>query len=97
MPLHGSYRRLGIFPPIGPTGAQCLPAVGAAWAMKMAGKENVVLCTIGDAATRQGEFFEAIAFAIQELLPIVFVIEDNGFGISTSTMRQLPFRLGIFA
>lgn len=97
MPLHGSYRRLGIFPPIGPTGAQCLPAVGAAWAMKMAGKANVVLCTIGDAATRQGEFFEAIAFAVQELLPIVFVIEDNGFGISTSTVHQLPFRLGIFA
>ncbi len=97
MPLHGSYRRLGIFPPIGPTGAQCLPAVGAAWAMKLAGKPNVVLCTIGDAATRQGEFFEAIAFAIQESLPIVFVIEDNGFGISTSTARQLPFRLGIFS
>jgi 2-oxoisovalerate dehydrogenase E1 component len=97
MPLHGSYRRLGIFPPIGPTGAQCLPAVGAAWAMKLAGKPNIVLCTIGDAATRQGEFFEAIAFAIQESLPIVFVIEDNGFGISTSTAHQLPFRLGIFA
>ena len=97
MPLHGSYRRLGIFPPIGPTGAQCLPAVGAAWAFKMAGKSNVVLCTIGDAATRQGEFFEAITFAIQESLPIVFVIEDNGFGISTSTARQLPFRLDVFA
>ena len=97
MPLHGSYRRLGIFPPIGPTGAQCLPAVGAAWGFKMAGKANVVLCTIGDAATRQGEFFEAITFAIQESLPIVFVIEDNGFGISTSTARQLPFRLDIFA
>ncbi len=97
MPLHGSYRRLGIFPPIGPTGAQCLPAVGAAWAMQMAGKPNVVLCTIGDAATRQGEFFEAIAFAIQESLPIVFVVEDNGFGISTSTERQLPFRLGMFS
>jgi len=97
MPLHGSYRRLGIFPPIGPTGAQCLPAVGAAWALKMAGKPNIVLCTIGDAATRQGEFFEAITFAIQESLPIVFIIEDNGFGISTSTAHQLPFRLGIFA
>jgi 2-oxoisovalerate dehydrogenase E1 component len=62
----------------------------------MAGKSNVVLCTIGDAATRQGEFFEAITFAIQESLPIVFVIEDNGFGISTSTARQLPFRLDLF-
>ncbi len=96
MPLHGSYRRLGIFPPIGPTGAQCLPAVGAAWGIKLSGKPNVVLCTIGDAATRQGEFFEAVAFAVQEGLPVVFVVEDNGFGISTSTARHLPFRLGIF-
>lgn len=97
MPLHGSYRRLGIFPPIGPTGSQCLPAVGAAWAMKLSKKHNVVLCTIGDASTRQGEFYEAVTMAVQDQLPIVFVVEDNGFGISTRTEGQLPFRLGIFA
>ncbi len=97
MPLHGSYRRLGVFPPIGPTGSQCLPAVGAAWGIKLSGTRNIVLCTIGDASTRQGEFYEAVAFAVQEQLPIVFVVEDNGFGISTPTLRQLPFRLGIFS
>lgn len=97
MPLHGSYRRLGVFPPIGPTGSQCLPAVGAAWGIKLSGAHNIVLCTIGDAATRQGEFYEAVAFAVQERLPIIFVVEDNGLGISTPTLRQLPFRLGIFS
>lgn len=97
MPLHGSYRRLGIFPPIGPTGSQCLPAVGAAWGMKMSRKPNVVLCTIGDAATRQGEFYEAVTLSVQYRLPIVFVVEDNGFGISTRTAEQLPFRLGVFS
>jgi 2-oxoisovalerate dehydrogenase E1 component len=97
MPLHGSYRRLGVFPPIGPTGSQCLPAVGAAWGIKLSGARNIVLCTIGDASTRQGEFYEAVAFAVQERLPVVFVVEDNGFGISTPTLKQLPFRLGIFS
>jgi 2-oxoisovalerate dehydrogenase E1 component len=97
MPLHGSYRRLGVFPPIGPTGSQCLPAVGAAWGIKLSGAHNIVLCTIGDASTRQGEFYEAVAFAVQERLPIIFVVEDNGFGISTPTLKQLPFRLGIFS
>jgi 2-oxoisovalerate dehydrogenase E1 component len=97
MPLHGSYRRLGIFPPVGPTGSQCLPAAGAAWGIKLSGARNIVLCTIGDASTRQGEFYEAVALAVQERLPIVFVVEDNGFGISTRTLRQLPFRLGIFS
>src|SRR5438128_5396561 len=97
MPLHGSYRRLGIFPPIGPTGSQCLPATGAAWGLRLSGASNIVLCTIGDASTRQGEFYEALTFAVQEKLPIVFVVEDNGFGISTRTAHHLPFRLGIFA
>src|SRR5207342_972838 len=57
---------------------------------------RVVLCTIGDASTRQGEFYEAVVQAVQDRLPIVFVVEDNGYGISTSTLDQLPFRLGIF-
>jgi 2-oxoisovalerate dehydrogenase E1 component len=97
MPVHGSYRRLGIFPPATPTGSQCLPAVGAAWGQKRRGADGVVLCTIGDASTRQGEFYEAVTQAVQDALPIVFVVEDNGYGISTPTARQLPFRLGIFA
>ena len=60
----------------------------------MVGPGRVVLCTIGDAATRQGEFFEAVAQAVQERLPIVFVIEDNGYGISTPTRRHYPSGLG---
>ncbi len=97
MPMHGSYRRLGIFPPATPTGSQCLPAVGAAWGLKHKQAGGVVLCTIGDAATRQGEFYEAMVQALQDRLPIVFVVEDNGYGISTPTAKQLPFRLGIFS
>ena len=64
--------------------------------IKLAGEPRVVLCTIGDASTRQGEFYEAVVQAVQDRLPIVFVVEDNGYGISTSTLDQLPFRLGIF-
>lgn len=96
MPVHGSYRRLGIYPPATPTASQCLPAVGAAWGIKQRRESRIVLCTIGDASTRQGEFFEAVAQAVQDRLPIVFVVEDNGYGISTPTLDQLPFRLGIF-
>ena len=96
MPVHGSYRQLGIFPPVTPTASQCLPAVGAAWGFRLVNARSVVLCTIGDASTRQGEFYEAVAFAVQEKLPVVFVVEDNGYGISTPTLDQLPFRMGIF-
>jgi 2-oxoisovalerate dehydrogenase E1 component len=97
MPVHGTARRLGIFPPATPTGSQCLPATGAAWGLKLAGNARVVLCTIGDASTRQGEFFEALALAVQDALPIVFAVEDNGYGISTPTKNQLPFRLDLLS
>ncbi|MCE2766413.1 MAG: hypothetical protein LW628_05785 [Fimbriimonadaceae bacterium] len=79
-----------------PTGGGCLPACGTAWAMKLDGTDSVVVCTIGDAASRQGEFFEAWAFAVQENLPIIFILEDNKYGISTPTEKFLPFHLGIF-
>ncbi|WP_164928680.1 alpha-ketoacid dehydrogenase subunit alpha/beta [Gloeobacter violaceus] len=96
MPVHCSAKHLNIFPPATPTASQCLPAVGAAWGIKHSEKTDVVICTIGDASVRQGEFYEAVCMAVQERLPVIFVVEDNAYGISTSTKHQLPFRLGIF-
>jgi 2-oxoisovalerate dehydrogenase E1 component len=96
MPAHYSSRALNVFSVATPTGAQCLPAVGAAWGVKLAGDDRVVVCSIGDAATRQGEFYEAVCYATQERLPIVFVVEDNQYGISTPTRNMLPMRLQVF-
>jgi len=96
MPQHCSLRELNIFPGVTAQGAECLPAAGAARGLKLAGSRGVVLCTIGDAATRQGEFYEALCLAVEDKLPIVFLVEDNGFGISTPTRCMLPMRLGIF-
>lgn len=96
MPGHYGRWSLGIFSVATPTASQCLPAAGAAWAVKLEGSDRVVLCSVGDAALRQGEYYEAISFAIQEQLPLVFVIEDNGYGISTPTNRHNPYRLAIF-
>ncbi|MCC6487769.1 MAG: 2-oxoisovalerate dehydrogenase [Candidatus Hydrogenedentes bacterium] len=97
MPGHFSSRALNVFSVATPTGSQCLPATGTAWSFKLAGTSSVVLCTIGDAATRQGEFYEALAFALQERLPVVFVVEDNGYGISTPTESLTPYKLRVFA
>ena len=95
MPGHYSSRELNVFSVCTPTGGLLLPACGTAWAMKLDGKDSVALASVGDAATRQGEFFEAIAFAVQEKLPVIFLVEDNKFGISTPTEKFLPFRLGL--
>jgi 2-oxoisovalerate dehydrogenase E1 component len=96
MPGHYSSRKHNVFSVCTPTGGGCLPACGTAWAMKLDGKDSVVVCTIGDAASRQGEFYEAWTFAVQEKLPVIFILEDNKYGISTPTEKFLPFHLGIF-
>jgi 2-oxoisovalerate dehydrogenase E1 component len=97
MPGHYSSRELNVFSVCTPTGGSLLPACGTAWGMQLSGTDSVCIASIGDAAARQGEFFEAIAFAVQEKLPVIFVVEDNKFGISTPTEKFLPFNLGILS
>ncbi len=96
MPGHYSSREKNIWSVPTPTGGNALPGCGAAWGMKLEGKDSVVIATVGDAAARQGEVYEAISFAIQENLPYILVIEDNQYGISTNTEKFNPFKLGIF-
>jgi 2-oxoisovalerate dehydrogenase E1 component len=97
MPGHYSSRELNVFSVCTPTGGSLLPACGTAWGMQMSGTDSVCLASIGDAAARQGEFFEAMAYAVQEKLPVIFIVEDNKYGISTPTEKFLPFNLGILS
>src|SRR5438034_9586203 len=78
-----------------PTGSQLLPACGIAWGIQLDGKKNVVVTTVGDAATRQGDFFEAVCFAKEKKLPVLFIVEDNGYGISSPTREINPLALGV--
>lgn len=93
MPAHYSNRERGIFSIASVVAANLLPATGLAWAIQLDQRPHAVLATVGDAATRQGEFFEAVAFAIEKNLPIVFLVEDNGIGISTTTDKTHPLAL----
>ncbi|MCX6361246.1 MAG: thiamine pyrophosphate-dependent enzyme [Armatimonadetes bacterium] len=95
-PMHGHYcsRERNIVSVATPTASQCVPAVGSAWVQKLGGSTDVTLCCVGEAAIRQGEYFEAWAFALQEMLPCIFVVQDNGYGISTPTARHNPYRIG---
>jgi 2-oxoisovalerate dehydrogenase E1 component len=97
MPGHYSDRSKNVFSVCTPTGGTLIPAAGTAWAMKLSGKDTVCVATIGDAAARQGEFYEAVSFAIQEKLPVIFVVEDNKYGISTPTEKFLPFHLDLLS
>jgi 2-oxoisovalerate dehydrogenase E1 component len=96
LPGHFSSRKHNIWSMPSPTGSNLLPACGAAWGMQLDGADTVAVACVGDAGMRQGEFYEAFTFAVQMNLPVIFVVEDNRFGISTSTMDMNPLRLGIF-
>ncbi|MGI8820182.1 MAG: thiamine pyrophosphate-dependent enzyme [Chthoniobacterales bacterium] len=95
MPSHYSYAERGIWSVPTPTGAQLLPACGLAWGIKLDQKPNVVVTTIGDAATRQGDFYEAVCFAKERQLPVLFVVEDNKYGISSPTKEITPRALDV--
>src|SRR6476619_4731181 len=95
MPSHYSNADLHIWSVPTPTGSQLLPACGIAWGIKLDGKKNLVVTTIGDAATRQGDFFEAICFAIEKKLPLLFLVEDNAYGISMPTRKTNPLALNV--
>lgn len=63
-------------------------AVGAALTSKRLKTGKVVVCFFGDGANNEGAFHEALNMAAVWKLPVVFVCENNGYGMSTSTARS---------
>lgn len=63
-------------------------AVGAALANKKLKNNKVVVCFFGDGASNEGAFHESLNMASVWNLPVVFVCENNGYGMSTSTARS---------
>lgn len=60
------------------------PAVGAALAAKLRGEDTIAVAFLGEGAANQGAFHEALNLAAVWRAPVVFVIEDNAYGISVS-------------
>ncbi|MDS0476991.1 thiamine pyrophosphate-dependent dehydrogenase E1 component subunit alpha [Natrinema sp. 1APR25-10V2] len=69
------------------------PAVGLALAEEMKGTDNVAVTTIGDGGTSRGSFHTALVFAAYWDLPVVFVIENNQWAISTPAESLSPDNL----
>ena len=69
-------------------GPQLSLAAGVALAHKLSGEGRVALAFTGEGGTSQGEFHEALNTAAVWQLPVIFVIENNGYGLSTPTQEQ---------
>jgi 2-oxoisovalerate dehydrogenase E1 component len=88
MPEHWSSRDLRLVAQTAATGTQFLPAVGLARAVKRDGGSEIVYVSSGEGATSEGEFFEALNWATRERLPVLFVIQNNGYAISVPQAAQ---------
>ena len=86
--FHFGAMDYGIVGMISHLGPQLSLAAGVALAHKLAGEGSVSLVFTGDGATSQGEFHEALNTAAVWGLPVLFVIEDNGYGLSTPSREQ---------
>lgn len=71
----------------GIVGAQIPLGAGLAFAEKYNKTGNLCICYMGDGAVRQGAFHEALNMAMLWKLPVIFVIENNGYAMGTSVKR----------
>jgi 2-oxoisovalerate dehydrogenase E1 component len=103
MPSHWGHRELRIASTSSPTGTQFLQAVGCAEAGVRAARDGamrdaiepfendeIVLVCSGEGQTSEGEFWEALSTASNLKLPVVFLVEDNGYAISVPVEVNTP-------
>ena len=92
MPSHWGHRAYNIVSSSSPTGTQYSQAAGCAEASRYrdpASGEVTLVCS-GEGATSEGEFWEALNIASLKRLPVLFLVEDNGYAISVPVEAQTP-------
>lgn len=88
MPEHFSHKALRLPCQSSCVGSQFLQACGVAKSIQILCRDEVVYVSGGDGSTSQGDFHEALNFACIHKLPVVFVIQDNGWAISVQSHEQ---------
>lgn len=89
MPSHFSMRKANILSHSAPVATQSPHAAGIGLAIKLDGGDAVVLTTIGEGSTSQGEWYEAVNFAAIHNLPVIFLVENNHYAISVPQEKQM--------
>lgn len=88
MPGHYGIAARNILSVSSPVATQLLHATGIAWAAKLRKTEQVAITYIGEGSSNQGDFHEGLNFAGIHKLPVVYVVENNGYAISVPMALQ---------
>src|SRR5512142_975947 len=86
--MHLTDVKRGFLGTSGIVGAGIPHAAGAAWAAQIRRQGNVVLSFFGDGASKQGAFHETLNIASLWKLPVIFVMENNGYNVVTTTAQE---------
>lgn len=86
--MHLTDVKRGFLGTSGIVGAGIPHAAGAAWAAQIRKKGEVVLSFFGDGASKQGAFHETLNIASLWKLPLIFVMENNGYNVVTTTAQE---------
>jgi len=89
MPAHWADPRHRIMTTSSPVATQYLHAVGIAYAVKVRGGGELVVTSMGEGSTSQGDWHEAMNFAGVHRLPVIFMVENNRYAISVPTRLQM--------
>ncbi len=71
----------------GIVGGQIPLGAGVGWAIRYRGDDQICVCFMGDAAVNQGAFLEALNMSAIWTLPVIYVVENNGYGMGTAFSR----------
>ena len=94
MNAHMSAPELNVLSISGPVGNSSLHAVGVAATLKQQKSNSIVVNLIGEGTTFEGEFLESLALSVRDSLPVLVVVEDNKFAISTDTIGKTFYQVG---
>ncbi len=94
MNAHMSGTTLNILNPSGPVGNSSLHAAGVAAVLKEQNNGAMIINNVGEGATFEGEFLESLSLVVRDSLPMLVVVEDNKFAISTKTEGKTFYRVG---
>jgi 2-oxoisovalerate dehydrogenase E1 component alpha subunit len=89
MPSHWSLKRMNVVSHSSVVATQAVHAAGIGFAIKMRGDDVVVLTSIGEGSTSQGEWYEAVNWAAIHKLPVIFMVENNLYAISVRQEKQM--------